>query len=66
MDGEHIGLTESVVSERMLNMIIECNAMERHPLEAGVPPGSCVSPIIFVIYTSGLIKRVEMYVSAEA
>jgi len=44
-------------------MIIEGNAMERHPVEAGVPQGSPVSPILFVIYTSGLIKWVKEYVS---
>jgi hypothetical protein len=44
-------------------MIIEGNAMERHPVEAGVPQGSAVSPIVFAIYTSGLIKWVEEYVS---
>jgi hypothetical protein len=44
-------------------MIIEGNAMERHPVEAGVPQGSPVSPIHFAIYTSGLTKWVEHYVS---
>jgi len=33
--------------------------MERHPVEAGVPQGSPVSPILFTIYMSGLIKLVE-------
>jgi len=46
-------------------MIIEANVMERHPVEAGVPKGSPVSPILFPIYTSGLIMWVEEYV-AEA
>jgi hypothetical protein len=39
--------------------------MTRHPVEAGVPQGSFVSPILFAIYTSSLIKWVEEYVSAE-
>jgi hypothetical protein len=39
--------------------IIEDNTMERHPVEEGVPQGSPVSPILFGICTSGLIKRVE-------
>jgi len=43
-------------------MIIEGNAMDRHPVEAGVPQGSPVSPILFAIYTSSLIKWVEEYV----
>jgi len=32
-------------------------------VEGGVPQGSLVSPILFAIYTSGLIKWVEGYVS---
>ena len=32
-------------------------------MEAGVPQGSPVSPILFAIYTSGRIKWVEEYVS---
>ena len=32
-------------------------------MEAGVPKGPPVSPILFVMYTSGLIKWVEEYVS---
>jgi len=46
-------------------MIIEGNAMTRHLVEAGVPQGSPLSPILFAIYTSGLIKWVKEYVSAE-
>jgi len=44
-------------------MVTEGNAMESHPVEPGVPQCSPVSPILFAIYTSGLIKWVEEYVS---
>jgi hypothetical protein len=37
--------------------------MERHPVEVGVPQGSPASPILFAIYTSGLSKWVEEYIS---
>jgi len=47
-------------------MIIEGNAMERHPVEAWVPQGSPVSQIVFSIYTSELMKWVEEYVSEAA
>jgi len=63
MDGNLVRWTESVLSERTVEMIIEGNAMDRNPVEAGVPQGSPVSPILFAIYTSGLIKWVEVYVS---
>ena len=36
MDGDLIRWTESFLSERTVEMIIEGNAMERHPVEAGV------------------------------
>jgi hypothetical protein len=65
MDGDLIRWTESFLSERMVEMVIKGNAMERHPVAAGVAQGSPVSPILFPIYTSGQIKWVEDYVLAE-
>jgi hypothetical protein len=55
--------TESSMSERTVAMIPEGNAMERHPVEAGVQQGSPVSPILFAINTSVLIKWLKEYVS---
>jgi hypothetical protein len=65
MDGDLIRWTESFLSERTVEMIIEGNAMQRHPVEAGVLQGSPVSLILFAIYTAGQIKWVSEYVSAE-
>jgi len=59
MDGDLIHWTASFLLERTVEMIIEGNAMERDRVEAGVPQASPVSPILFAIYTSGLIKWVE-------
>jgi hypothetical protein len=59
MDGDLVQRTESVLSESTVEMIIQYNTMERHPMESGVLQGSPVLPIIFVLYTSGLIKWVE-------
>jgi hypothetical protein len=36
-------------------MVIEGNVIKSHPVDAGVPQGSLVSPIIFAIYTACLI-----------
>jgi len=63
MDGDLVRWTESFLSERTVEMLIDGNAMDRHPVEAGVPQGLPVSPIPFAIYTSGLIKWVQEYVS---
>jgi len=63
MDGDLVRWTESFLSERTVEMIIKRNSMDRHRVEAVVPQGSLVSPILLVIYTSRLIKWVEEYVS---
>jgi hypothetical protein len=63
MDGDHIRWIESIVSECMVEMIIEGNATERHPVDPGVTQGSPVLLILFSIYTSQLLKWVEEYVS---
>jgi hypothetical protein len=59
MDGDLIRWTHSFLSERTVEMVLEDKAMKRQPVEAGVPQGSPVSPILFAIYTAGLIKNVE-------
>jgi len=65
IDGDLIRWTESFLSERMVEMVIEGNLSQSHPVEAGVPQGSTLSPILFAIHTSGLMKWVEERVQAE-
>jgi hypothetical protein len=64
-DGDLIRWMESFLSERTVEMVINGNAIDRHPVEAGVTQGSPVSPILVAIYTSGLVKWVEEYASAQ-
>ena len=59
MDGHLIRWAASFLTGRMVEMVIEGNVMERHPVEAGIPQGSPVSPILIAICTSGLMKWVE-------
>jgi len=56
IDGDLIRWTESLLSDRTVEMVIEGNVLQRHPVEAGIPQGSPVSPILFAIYTAGLIE----------
>jgi len=65
MDGYLIQWTKRFLSERTVEMIIEGNAMESPPVEAGVPQCSPMSPILFPISTTRLIKWAKQYVSAE-
>jgi len=59
IDGDLIRWTESFLSDRTVEMVIEGNVLQSHPVEAGVPQGSPVSPILFAIHTAWLIKWVE-------
>ena len=63
MNGDLIRWTENFLSESTVEMILESNVMERHPVVSGVPQGSTVSPILFAIYTSGLINCLKWFVS---
>jgi hypothetical protein len=63
MDEDLIRWLESCLSEGTVEMIIEGKAMERHPGDGGVPQRSPVSPFLFAIFTSGLLKWVEEYIS---
>ena len=59
IDGDLIRWTESCLLDRKVEMVIEGNVLHSHPVEAGVPQGSPVSPVLFAIHSAGLIKWVE-------
>jgi hypothetical protein len=59
IDGDLIQWTEIVLSDRTVAMVIEGNVQQSHPVEADIPQGSPVSPILCAIHTAGQIKWVE-------
>jgi hypothetical protein len=63
LDGDLIQWKQRLLSERKVVMTIEDNIMQRHPVGTAVAQGSPLSPILFAIYTSELMKWVEEYVS---
>jgi hypothetical protein len=62
LGGDLVRRTESFQSERMVEMIIAGNPIKIHLVEAVVPQGSPVTPILFAICTSGVIELVKEYV----
>jgi hypothetical protein len=52
MDRDLIQWMASVLTEQMVEMVIERNVIESHLVEAGVTHSSPMSPIIFAIDTS--------------
>ena len=59
MDRDLIHWTASFLSDRTVEMVIDSNVVEQHPVDAGIPQWSPVSPILSTFYTSGFIKMVE-------
>jgi len=55
---DHIRWTADFPSNRTIEMVIIGDIMETRPVEAGIPPGSPVSQILFTICTSGLMESV--------
>jgi hypothetical protein len=65
IDGDLIRWTESFLSERTVEVVIDSNVLQSHHVEAGVPQGSPISPIVLAIHTAGLIQWVEERVQAK-
>jgi hypothetical protein len=59
MDGVLVQWMASILTDRRIEMVIEGNVVQRHPVDAGIPQGTPVSMIVFTIQGSGLIQLVE-------
>jgi len=56
IDGDLIRWTGSFISDRSVEMVIEGNVLQSHPVEAGVPQGCPVSPMLLARHTAGLMQ----------
>jgi len=65
IDRDLIRWTKSFPSDRTVEMVIEGNVLQSHPVEVGVPQASPVSPILVAIHTAELMKWVEERVQPE-
>lgn len=62
LDGDLIRWTQSFLTDRKVQLIIDNTQCPTQPINSGVPQGSPVSPILFAIYLSGVFVEIERVV----
>lgn len=58
IDNDLIGWTQSFLTERRVELVIDGHINPEKERETGIPQGSPVSPILFLIYISGVFDTV--------
>ena len=59
IDDDLIGWTKSFLTDRSVELVIDGFTNPRQEVESGIPQGSPVSPILFLIYISGVFSIIE-------
>ena len=59
IDNDLISWTQSFLTDRSVELVIDGFTNPRQKVESGIPQGSPVSPILFLIYISGVFSVVE-------
>ena len=63
LDGDLIRWVQSFLTDRWVQLQIDNTQCPAHPINSGVPQGSPVSPILFIIYLSGVFDVIERSVA---
>jgi hypothetical protein len=64
--GDLIQWTNSFLTDRQIQLVIDGHTCPAASLETEVPQGSPVSPILFIIYLSGIFEVIEAKVPIKA
>ena len=58
IDGDLVAWTKSFLTDRKIQLVIDGYDNKEREIETGIPQGSPVSPILFLIYVSGVFDAV--------
>jgi len=58
-DGDLIRWVQSFLGDRWVQLQIDNTQYRAQPINSGAPQGSPVSPIMFIIYLSGVFDAIE-------
>ena len=58
IDGDSVLWTRSFLTDRKVQLVIDGHESRERKIETGIPHGSPVSPILFLIYISGVFDQV--------
>ena len=58
IDGDLVNWTGSFLTDRRVQLVIDGHDNKEREIETGIPQGSPVSPILFLIYISGVFNKV--------
>ena len=53
IDGDLVAWTKSFLTDRKVQLVIDGHENKEREIETGIPQGSPVSPILFLVYING-------------
>ena len=63
ISGQIFGLISSFLSNRWLRLVLDGKPSQEYPVNAGVPEGSILGPILFLLYINDLPNNVIRYIA---